>query len=503
MKRVLSKGVVVVLLLFSQFGLSQQAANEWLEDMDAYIESSRLQWETPGLAVAIVHDGEIILSKGYGKKQLGSAEPVDGKTIFSVGSTTKAMTAACLAMLIDEGKANWNDPVIDHLPFFKLKDPYATRELTLKDLFTHNSGVGNADNLWVLFDYETKEIVERLQHFEPRYSFRGGYTYQNIMYAAAGLVIEELSGMPWSQYITERLFEPLGMSNTFALRDYAFQQANRSIPHDWVDGEIAPIPDSYADRIGAAGSVWSCTDDIVKWMNFVLDSSKIDGQRLISTESFETLHEPHIVIPKEQFYPTAALTKPRFTTYSLGWFQHDYQGQFVHFHTGSLSGTVAIIGLLPEHNFGVYVFGNLDHTELRHALMYKAFDMFLNHEERDWSTEVKNLYDGFKQQSEIRRQKMIESRVTGTTPSRELSSYTGEYINKEHGSVEVTTGHDGSLHIRFRDDRNLVLDHWHYDTFLATKAEYPQDRGSLLQFNSNTNGINAFEVYGYTFTKKQ
>ena len=485
-------------VLCSAYG---QVSTDKLGQIDEYIENARIQWETPGLAVAIVKDGQILLSKGYGEKKISSGDIVNEKTIFSVGSTTKAMTAAALAMLIDEGKAGWNDKVIDHMPYFQLHDSYATRELRVKDLFTHNAGVGNADLLWALFDHSPEEIVRRLRYFEPSYTFRGGYTYQNIMYAAAGLLIEKLSGMTWAEFIKKRIFEPLGMNHTVALRREAMQIENRSIAHDYVNGKVSPVLDSNADRIGAAGSVWSCTDDMAKWMIFVLDSAQVDGQRLISKESFTILHQPHVIIPRSNFYPTASLTKPNFTTYALGWFQHDYQGDFVHFHTGSLNGTVAIIGLLPEHDLGVYVFGNLDHTEVRHALMYKVFDVFQDNPPRDWSSEFKSLYDGFKQASENRRNQLKEERLPNTSPSRDLEKYTGSFVNERLGSVDISMKDDGQFNIQFREDRNMTLSHWHYDTFLAKIDEYIQDQGNLVSFHSNHDGVESITIYGYEFTK--
>ncbi len=203
-----------LILTFVSFKLAGQSQDQKLKEFDSYIEKSRVEWRAPGMAVAIVKDGKVIFKKGYGIRELGKEDKVDTETLFACASTTKAMTATCMGMLVDEGKIKWDDLVITYLPEYQLFDPAATRELRIRDLFTHNSGVGNTDFLWVMMDVPAKEILNRMRLVHPSYSLRSSFIYQNIFYIAAGQVIEKVSGKPWEVFIQERIFTPLGMSRT-------------------------------------------------------------------------------------------------------------------------------------------------------------------------------------------------------------------------------------------------------------------------------------------------
>ncbi len=437
--------------------------------LDKYIESSRGAWNVPGLAVTVVKDGRVVLAKGYGVREIGKKDLVDADTLFGCMSTTKAMTAVAVAMLVDEGKLSWDDKVIKHLPDFRLADPYVTNELRIRDLLTHNAGLGNADFLWALTpEIGAHEIVRRMRFAPQAYSLRGGFIYQNIMYLVAGKVIEKASGMSWDRFMIERIFAPLGMKNTFPSYEYHRNYKNRSSAHFEVKGKVRVIPEDSADPVAPAGAVWSTANDIAKWTDFMLGNTTVNGKQLLKPETYAELLRPQVVIPPNGgFYPTAALTKPRWTTYSLGWFQHDYRGQMVSFHTGSLDGRTAIIGLIPDKKIGVYVFGNLDHAEVRHALMYKVFDMFgFGDNSRDWSTDLKALYDGIKQRSDAAINEALAKRKTGTKPSLPVEAYAGKYSDPFFGEVSVeVTG--GKLRMIFGPSASADLEHWQFDSFLA------------------------------------
>lgn len=458
-------GLVVLLLLIVSKGISQDYGKA-VQTLDAYIEQARQQWEVPGLSVAIVKDGEVLLSKGYGMRSLAGTSAVDQNTIFSIGSTTKAMVAAAMGMLVDEGKVSWTDKVIDHLPSFQLYDPYVSRELRVKDLFTHNAGLGNADFLWYYNDLEAQEILHRMRLAVPAYPFRGGYTYQNIMYLAAGELIAAVSGKPWAEFMQARVFSPLGMDNTYPTLLKSQPQKNRSIAHHRINKQITPIEDCSADPIAPAGAIWSSVADMSKWMLFMLDSGKVEGKPLLETETYQELLKPQIIIPQEQFYPTTALTHPTWTTYGLGWFQHDYKGHALQFHSGSLPGTVAIIGLVPDLDLGVYVLGNLDHAEVRHAIMYQVIDAFLGDSDADWSTDLKQLYDGISYQQEMESKEHRSARQLDTQTSKALGEYVGNYYSPFWGEVNVSNkGEQLQLHIS--SQLAAELEHWHFDTFNA------------------------------------
>jgi CubicO group peptidase (beta-lactamase class C family) len=463
MKRIIL--LLVTILLFSVVVLGQSNADL----LDKYVESSRVQWQVPGLSIVVVQNGKVVFAKGYGVRELGKNEPVTTETLFGAMSTTKAMTVVALGMLVDEGKLNWDDKVTKHLPGFRVGDPYVTNELRVRDLLTHNAGLGNADFLWVWTpDMTSTEILNRMQFANPAYSLRSSFIYQNIMYAVAGQVVEKVSGMPWERFIKERLFVPLGMTNTFPTLALSRQYQNRSVAHFEIKGSIQPIPEAPADAIAPAGAVWSTADDIAKWVNFMLGNTTVNGKELLKPATMNEVFKPQTMVPPGQFYPTIAITKPHWMTYGLGWFQHDYRGEMVNFHTGSLSGRTAIIGLLRDKNLGVYIFGNLDHAEVRHALMYKVFDLFaFNDNSRDWSAEFKVLYDKIRADAAKQTADARARRMPNTKPSLPLSAYAGRYSSPFYGTVDIALV-DDKLKATFSKDLIAELGHWQVDSFMGT-----------------------------------
>ena len=493
------KRITILSILLLIVSASAVAQNK-VEDFDKYAEAARQEWKVPGMSIAIVQDGKVILAKGYGVRELGKTAPVDADTLFGAMSTTKAMTAVSLGMLVDEGKVSWDDKVIKHLPDFRVADAYITSELRIRDLLTHNGGMGNADFLWAWTpELSTAEIVKRMQYARPAYPFRGGYTYQNVMYAIAGQVIEKVSGMPWERFVTERLFKPLGMNNSFATLRASSSYQNRSVSHFDIDGTITAIPEDRADAIAPAGAVWSNANDIAKWVNFMLGNTTVNGKQLLKPATYQALLSPQAIVPPGQFYPTVALTKPHWTTYGFGWFQHDYRGEMVNFHTGSLDGRTAIIGLIPDKKMGIYIFGNVDHAEVRHALMYKAFDVFAfgDGNGRDWSKEMKTLYDGLAAQQKKQVEAVKARRKSDTKPSLALTAYAGKYSDPFYGEIEVTVA-DGKLQLSIgKGDRKADLEHWHYDTFQAKWRQRWMGEDLLsFQLNSVSGEVEAINLGG-------
>ena len=472
-----------------------------LKEFDAYVEKSRLEWQVPGMAVAVVKDGKVIFAKGYGVRQLGTKNMVDTQTLFACASTTKAMTAACMCILVDEGKVKWDDAVIKYLPEFHLADPYVTRELKIRDLFTHNSGVGNTDFLWAVMNIPADEVLRKVQQIEPSYSLRSSFIYQNIFYLAAGKVIEKLSGQKWEDFVQSLIFQPLKMTRTFSTLKKA-QDPNHSKPHYMVNGSIKAIEPTSADEIGPAGSVNASIEDMGKWMVCMLDSSKYDGGRLLKASTWKELFKPQVLVPANEFYPTMQLIKPNWTTYGLGWFQHDYNGKKINYHTGSLDGEVAIHAQLPDSKLGVYVFGNYDHAEVRHALVYKTFDLFALGGNRDWSTEFLKLYTGLKQQGEKGEKDFEANRVTNTNPTKPLAEYAGKYTDPLYGELEITVT-NGALMFSANNFLKATLSHWHYDTF---RGMYEKDwyGSALANFSLDTSGkIEKVDFEGMVFKKEK
>jgi CubicO group peptidase (beta-lactamase class C family) len=442
-----------------------------LRELDAYITKGVRDWEIPGLTVTVVRNDSVLFAKGYGLRRLGVPGAVDASTQFGIMSTTKAFTALAMAMLVDEGKVAWTDPITKHLPEFQFKDPFLTREATVRDLLTHNIGLGNADLMWARGDMTATEILRRVRHLPASYSLRGGFAYQNVMYGAAGELIARVSGISWNDFVSTRIFAPLGMTHSFTTYAamHAAAGANQSEPHFRLKDTIRVIADETVDVLPAAGSIWSNADDMGKWLRFLLDSGRVSGKRLVSEAGFRELLKPQSFVSASEFYPTARLTKPHWMTYGLGWFEHDYRGRFIAFHTGSLSGRTAIVGLLPDARTGVFIAGNLDHAEFRHALMYQVMDMFAGTNggaPRDWSSEFLALYNGLAADGKKAQAEFEKTRLTGTKPTLPLDAYAGTYTHPAWGDVVISVS-SGALQARMGSDPQMrgAAEHWHQDTF--------------------------------------
>lgn len=473
-----------------------QVSTKSVNTFNRFIEDGIALWNPPAMAVAVVKDGKPIYLKAFGVGNYVKQNKVDENTLFLCASTTKAFTAAALALLVDDGKVNWDDKVIDHLPNFRLKDPYMTRELTVRDLLTHRSGLGNTDYLWTSMDIPGDSAITRLVDSDFVYSPRASFIYQNLMYATAGAVVEAASEMSWDEFLKQRIYAPLGMSNTYAYLKDVENISNKASGHYLIEDKIVPITQLSADEIGPAGSMWSDITDMAKWMSFLTNNGISNGDTVISSESFTELFAPQQIIPPSQFYPSQELTQPNWRTYGLGWFQHDYQGKKVDFHTGSLPGMVAIAGLIHQDKLGVYVFSNLDHVELRHAVMYAAFDIFGSGKlSRNWSSELKELYDKTTE-NEVSPEQREDAPAILT-----VDSLIGNYFNAERGGVTISRSTEG-MKFSLNGTVSGTMKHYHFDTYEVDFERVYYGEG-LVNFHMNTEGEVAYlEMWGIRFDKK-
>jgi CubicO group peptidase (beta-lactamase class C family) len=496
----LRRNFLLLLFLFSSTGYGQgRSSADKAGFFDGYVRQALTLWRTPGISIVIVKDDKVVFRKGFGVTELGKDAPFTTSTLGLCASTTKAMTAACIGMLVDEGRLQWTDKVRDLLPEFSLYDPYASAELTVRDLLTHNAGLGNTDNLWI-YGYSGEEILRRLKLVPPAYSLRSSFIYQNCMYIVAGELIRRVSGQRWEDFITRRLFGPLGMHHTYANYGASTGEPSHETPH-CIDGDNSIRPISYMiyDNVDPAGGAWTCADDMDKWMRFMLDSAVVDGKRLLKPGTWAELFRPQTLVTEREFYPTLRLTHSSRITYGLGWFQEDYRGRLVQFHTGSLDGAVAIIGLLPSEHFGIYILGNLGHSEIRHALMYKAMDLWgFSDKGRDWSAECFAMYRELKEAGQQRDRQKEAQRVKGTKTSLPMYAYAGNYTNEIYGNARVVLAGD-SLRVELPNDVRLSLQHWNYDTFVGYYNYFWWDR-EWLQFSLDTEGkITRFEKDGVVY----
>ncbi len=435
--------------------------------LDAYASAARSDWEIPGLALAVVKHGEVVLSKGYGVRELGKEDRVDENTLFAIGSTTKAMTVATLGVLFDEGKLEWDQPVIRYLPEFRLKDPYVTQEATVRDLLTHRTGLGNADYLWYGGDPPREQVLAQVDRIEAAHSFRGAFEYQNVMYVAAGELAARVSGSTWEDLLRQRLFAPLGMIRSTANTSAAQQIDNVARPHARIEEKVRPIDNHPLDGVAPAGGVWSGAREMSRWVLMLLSEGQYEGRTILSPEVVAEMLRPQELLRIANVYPYAEWLGSRWQAYGLGWFQVDYHGRFVCFHTGSIDGMAAIVGIVPEEDLGVVVLQNLQGANLRHALLWKCIDLFGgDFDGRDWSREMRELFGQLEEKGRQAEEEFRRHRRLDTHPTLPLGSYEGLYENSVYGSARVTSK-DGRLRLELAPLLTADLEQWHYDTFLA------------------------------------
>ncbi len=494
---------ILLLTAFYLFSLSSVFGQDKVSSkkLDAMIQQGMKDWQVPGLAAIVVKDGEVVFKKTYGLRNVEAKQKVDDNTLFNMASTTKAIIAISIGMLVDEGKLDWNDKVRQHLPEFQLSDAYITEDARVVDLLTHNLGIGNADLLWIIDSVSSKETIQRFSQAETAYPLRGGFQYQNLMYVIAGQLIEAVSGKHWTKFVAERVFKPLEMSRSVAKSADILKAGNYAVPYfNTLDEGVIKIDHTFSDQIGAAGMIWSTTNDINNYLTFLINDGVYKGDTLLKPSTFNYLFKPHALI-SGVVYPTQTLVNPHWMSYGLGWFQQDYRGEKLDFHTGSIAGLVAIAGIVHDKNLGIYVFANLDHAELRHAIMYKAIDLYaFNDDSRDWNKEVFDLYSGFRSQAIESQKEQDESRVRNTKPSLALTEYVGDYKHPMYGSLKVTL-EDGALALNFNDYLVFTASHWHYDVFKSRKDPRLQF-DFLANFKLDETGKAAMlECFGEVFKK--
>lgn len=472
--------------------LAQGDADARLREIDEYAAKAGRDWNVPGFALAIVKDDKVVFAKGYGVLKLGEPARVDADTLFAVGSNTKAFTSAALAVLVDEGKVSWDDPVTKHLPGFQLSDPYVTREMTVRDLLSHRSGLATfaGDLLWYESGYPRDEILRRARHLKPASSFRSRFGYQNLMFLAAGEIVPAVSGRSWDDFLRERIFQPLGMRRTTTRHAEILRASNVAAPHNEMGGRLRVIPFGNVDNIGGAGAVKSSAADMARWVRLQLGRGTFEGRKIFNVAASREMWTPHTVLGaisegSERFNPTT-----HFSLYGLGWILGDYHGRLLVSHGGGLDGMVSRVALMPEERLGLVILTNSE-TALTAALSNKIFDAFLGVPARDWSADYMARARQGKEASEAAAKKAEEARVPDTKPSLPPGAYAGTYAGAMYGDA-VVAEEAGKLVLRLSPSPNFVgdLEHWHFDTFRVKwrdSVPYPFPRG-FVTFTLDSQG---------------
>jgi len=447
---------------------SQEKIPSGLEDR---IEQIRKEWNIPGMAVAIIKGDKIIYANGFGVRELGKPAKVDEKTLFAVGSTTKAMTVATLGMLVDEKKLSWDDRVIDVLPGFRMYDAYATAELRVRDLLTHKSGLTRGDQVWYGSPMNQEEVMTRIRYLKPEYSFRSTFNYQNLMYLTAGLVSAEIHGDSWDNIMYKRFFRPLKMRKSVTnLKDLA-KRNNVATPHSTVDGELQPIEDRNLDNISPAGSVYSNAMEMANWIRVNMNKGEFEGKRILSEAVMNEMHTPQM---HASYAGTDEVTN--FSLYGLGWRLSDYRGYKMVSHGGGIDGFITWIGFISDIDLGWVVVNN-GGMMASLSVGREIIDAFLGKEDDiDWSEKDKKLYDRTLVIRDSLRKDIDSRRVSDTRPRLKKSEYKGDYNHDFYGKMTVSTSGNDLILSRGNALKG-TLSHWHYDTF-RVRWDQARERGS-------------------------
>jgi CubicO group peptidase (beta-lactamase class C family) len=481
-------------LLVAAQGLAQTVAPP---DLDAYVARALKEFEVPGLAVAIVKDGKVTLAKGYGVRRIGEPAPVDEQTLFGIASNTKAFTAAALAILVDEGKISWDDPVTKHLPGFQMYDPYVTREMTVRDLLTHRSGLGLGAGDLMFFPPTTftrEEIVARLRYIKPATSFRSKYAYDNVLYLVAGQVVAAVSGKSWDDFIKERIFAPLGMtaSNT-SVKDLR-PGGNFVSPHQKVEGRLQPVPYMNIDNTAPAGAINSNVAEMAKWVVTQLDEGAINSgqsgnRRLFSQRQSREMWSAQTPIAVGNPPPPLSALRSNFSAYGLGWSLSDYRGHKVVSHSGGLAGMVSRVRMIPDMKLGIVVLTNQEASGAMEAISFHIIDHFLNAPATDWIGAFRAVSEQQLAQVKEVEKRQSAARKAESKPSLPPEKYAGRYNDAWYGEVTIAL-EDGKLVLRFSRTPGLVgdLEHWQYDTFVARWRDRSLNADAFVTFALKPDG---------------
>jgi CubicO group peptidase (beta-lactamase class C family) len=481
--------ILVALLLLSGAPAAQPAA----ADFDAVVQRAMTAFDVPGISLAVVKDGRVVIAKGYGVRKLGEPAAVDSQTLFGIASNTKAFTATALGILVDEGKIRWDAPVIDYVPWFQMSDPYVTREMTVRDLLVHRSGLGlGAGDLlwWPSSTYNRKEIAKRLRYIPLVTSFRSAYAYDNVLYLVAGEVIEAVSGQSWEDFVASRILKKVGMTTSNVRHSDATKGGNVATPHAPIDGKVRPIDAFDSDNTNPAGGINSNADDMAKWMLVQLGEGKLaDGSPLVRPATARQLTSLVTPISIGQGSPEFAAIRPSFNGYGLGFGLRDYRGHKLVTHTGGLPGYVSKVAMIPDRQLGIAILTNQESTAAFEAIADTIMDAYLGAEKADWIAAYQAVERRARETNRASTTAETSARAAGSKPSLPLDRYAGKYRDAWYGDMTIAHA-GGALTIKFDKTPKLsgTLEHWQHDTFVAKWTDRELRADAFVTFALNPDG---------------
>lgn len=483
---------LIILLVFATCtGLRSQVSKQDLVKIDETVKKAFEVFKPTGLAVAVVKDSAIIYHNALGYSDAGLKRPVSTTSLFNIASCSKAFTAACIGILVDEGKVKWTDKVTDYFPEFRLADDYITRQLTIEDLLCHRSGLGTffGDLLWYNTGYTDEEVMMRMRNEPITRRFGIEFGYQNIMFMIAGDIIEKVTGQTWSEFVDSRIYTPLGMVQTRPSNDELTK--DQEIAYGHINNKVLGVIDFNAAKSAAA--MYSSADEMSLWTIMMLNSGKYKGKQIISTGSLTRILEPHTILGASASQKKHGIN---FYTYGLGWFIYDYNGKKIAEHDGGMPGYISKVTLIPEQKISVIILNNGNDFYVNNALIGDLMDILVKGKEFDWIGEYSAIRTRSESYEETSNRKRIESRVAGTKPSLDPAGYTGIFRDKSYGDAEIKID-GGKLMLTFLPSKTVFtgeLEHWHYDTFkVVFKDEYLTF--GLITFSFDSEGkVTGFKI---------
>jgi CubicO group peptidase (beta-lactamase class C family) len=396
-----------------------------LRGFDDFVRTVMRDWRVRGLAMAVIKENEIIYAQGFGQRDEAQDLPVTSQTLFPIASCTKAFTTAAMSKLADQGKLDWDTPVRAYIPSFKLYDSVASERVTPRDLVSHRTGLPRHDLVWYNNTTATRrDLFERLQYLEPTKDFRSFWQYQNLMYMAAGYLVEMISGQTWEEFVRQNIFQPLEMKNSnFDIVRTAREASDYSHPYKEIQDEIKEIPFYGAQAaIAPAGAIVSTITEMSNWVLMHLNQGKYNGTQIISEHEVQQLHTPQMVRPQVSPYPEMP-----YASYAMGWVVEPYRGYPNIHHSGGIDGFRSLTTLFPRERIGIVVLSNLGRLNIPEMLTYNVFERLLGLDETPWSERFMKEHLGFKEAEKKGKAQSETKRIAGTGPSHPLAAYTGDF----------------------------------------------------------------------------
>jgi len=464
-----------------------------LVGLDREVARVMRAFKVPGVGLAVVKDGRVVVARGYGVRELGKSTPVDAQTRFGIASNTKAFTATALGLLVEEGRLEWDAPVIRYLPWFRMSDPYVTHELTVRDLLVHRSGLGlGAGDLlwWPPSTYNRKQIARRLRFLPLATSFRSAYAYDNVLYLVAGEVIEAVSGLSWEDFVSSRILAKVGMEGATVRHSDAESGANVATPHARIEGVVRPVAPFTSDNTNPAGGINAGAADMAKWLLVQLDSGRVStGERLFSPRTTQELWTPVTPLPIEDAPPELEALRPEFKGYALGFRVQDYRGHKTVTHTGVLPGYLSRVLMIPDLRLGIAVLTNQESSAAHASIAYHIADAYLGAPATDWVAAWQAVLARRRASVDAAVSRAASVRDSAAGPSLPVAAYAGTYRDRWYGDVIITL-ENGGLVLRFSHSPSLVGDlvHWQYDTFVARWRDRELRADAFITFALDPDG---------------